>query len=87
MKNEANPKESAGTARRERLWQLYKIAFQRLVDRHISVPPHLYTEVADREWESARDIAHHALTLALAAAHEFQSYEERVAEFESEKVA
>jgi len=80
----AKPKADADKRRNEQFWQLFLVAFQRLIDRHLAIPPHLYAEAGDREFEDARDIAHHALTLAIAAAHEFDNHKKRVAEFKME---
>lgn len=67
----AKPNARADKRRNDRLWQLYQLAFQRLMDRHICLPPHLYDEAGDREWESAQA----AMTLAICAAAKWEAYE------------
>jgi hypothetical protein len=67
----AEPKACAGAVREERLWELFKLAFSTLINRHICLPSQFYDAHGDREWESAQDLARHAKTLALAAEHEW----------------
>jgi len=72
----AGAKPAAADKRRnDKLWQLYQIAFQRLTDRHICLPPHLYDEAGDREWESAQAIAQAAMTLAVCALAKWNAHE------------
>jgi hypothetical protein len=72
MKNAAKPKESTDSAREERLWELYKLAFAKLVTRHICLPSQFFDAHGDRELESAQDTARAAVTLAFAAEYEWR---------------
>jgi hypothetical protein len=83
---EAKQPQTADSARRhyDRMWQLYLRAFDGLIDRYPLLPPELYDQEGDREFESAQEIARAALLLAICACAQFENYETRIAEFNKE---